>query len=380
MELPGEKSQNSEQSEVYPYEEKFRPVTVELGDALDFLNEINIYNNKFSEGEWIFRGQNNANWCLIPSIFRDNHVFSVAEQQLENYWKQYPNDAISEELRKKDPAYSFLLARVCAAVEHDRVNAFVIQLDNADIGIPYHSNFHHPDYSPEFNFDFLHVDIASRVAQRSNFRKDWLKREVRELVTNYPNLPQSHDLPRSEFANASYEYLEQRYFDISFALAQHSGLPTGLLDWTRNPLVAAFYAAYIRESEDPGYQRITVWALESSLIERNILGTRLIEHPKSYVTNIHAQSAVFTRDAHDWRNYVIDNQAPHFERYIGMLVDRGNENHRVWRITLPFEQRHELLRLLRRSNISLSTLEPTHYHVAEEVSQDFNDKHNICKL
>lgn len=374
MEQSAANNGNAKQPEKYIFEKRFELVTVEPDEAINFLHEINIYNERYSEGDWIFRGQNNANWTLIPSIFRDKKILCMAKQELEKYIEKYPNESMSEELRNRDNTYNFILARICAAVEHDRVNSFVIRLDNADIGIPNHSNFHQPDYSPEYSFDFLQVDVASRVAQRSNFRRDWLRREVREIVSKYSNLPHADQLSREEMAHASYEYLEQRFFDISFAIAQHSGLPTGLLDWTTNPLVAAFYAAYTRAKKCPDYDRLVVWALEPSLIENNILGTRLIEHPKSYVTNIHAQSAAFTRDANDWRDYVIYDQEPHFEKYLGLLVDSGGVNHRIWRITLPFRKRHELLILLKRSNISLSTLEPTHYHVASDVMEEFHQR------
>ena len=358
-------------------EEFLRLATHNCTEPKEFLREINIYNDRYyNDGEWIFRGHFNADWELIPSVFRDNQVLSVAELMLQIYRDKNRNDATSKELSKRGEAFNFILARVCAAVEHDRVNSFVIGLDNADIGIPYHSNFHRPDYSPEDAITFGQHDFGSRVAQRSNFRKDWLTREIREIVRTYKNLPRHQEIGRGSFAHGMYQRLEQRYLDISFALAQHSGLPTGLLDWTTDPLVSAFYAAYDRAKTGRQFEKIAVWAVDSSFFERNLPQTKFIKHPRSYIRNIHAQSAVFTRDAEDWRNCVSNTMKPNFESYLSMFMRPSHDRQSVWRITLPFHRRYELLSLLKKSNISLSTLEPTHYHVADDVMHDFMDKHD----
>ena len=197
-------------------------------------------------------------WELIPSVFRDNQVLNVAELLLQKHREQSRNDASSKELDVRGEAFKFILARVCAAVEHDRVNSFVIGLDNADIGIPYHSNFHRPDYLPDDERYFERQDVGSRVARRSNFRKDWLISEIREIARTYSKLPHPQDVDKGSYVHSMYQRLEQRYLDISFALAQHSGLPTGLLDWTTDPRVSAFYAAYNRQKTSQHIEKIAV--------------------------------------------------------------------------------------------------------------------------
>lgn len=78
------------------------------------------------------------------------------------------------------------------------------------------------------------------------------------------------------------------------AVAQHYGLPTRLLDWTRRSLVAAYFAA---QKPDFMPKDLSVWALHAPSLKNHgdsRFHIKIVEALRSHNPNLHAQDGLFT--------------------------------------------------------------------------------------
>src|SRR5260370_562857 len=96
-----------------------------------------------------------------------------------------------------------------------------------------------------------------RVAIRPGVAEDYVEREFRRRAHQYvTDMPRDHD---------DLEWL---------ALMQHHGAPTRLLDWTRSPHVAAFFAAQSSNSANPfittergkAIEPFVIWAVDAESV------------------------------------------------------------------------------------------------------------------
>lgn len=163
------------------------------------------------------------------------------------------------------------------------------------------------------------------------------------------------------------------------ALAQHYGLPTRLLDWTRNSFVAAYFAA--EEASNPESkqdEKLAVWALHYPSmgtlheIVRWHQPIIIVTAPSASNPNLRAQQGAFTKVNFLNNTNPKDLDQLPLEEVLTIAANGGNENaksSKMFRFTLPQQEAPKLLWLLAKMDITASTVRPGYSGIVAELKQ-----------
>jgi FRG domain len=111
------------------------------------------------------------------------------------------------------------------------------------------------------------------------------------LLAEFQALLETYDIPGTRTHNESVPELQL------MAVAQHYGLPTRLLDWSRSPYVAAFFAFsdVLIPGEKIDEPQVGIWALDTaSSIWSREQGAEVVSVPNRIEARIRNQGGVFT--------------------------------------------------------------------------------------
>jgi FRG domain len=342
--------------------------TVKLNTSEEYLEYLSLTNNQWFkddavESHWIFRGQNNADDCLIPSLYRKGE-----QSQEYNYNKILDKistgqgDTIVPDLRSaitsyiksgfsdKEKKYKDRLQEIVESVfvELELTELFLKKANMTNLDVPTLILFkQQPTSISSLYYFYSHLDkcIESFINKDEKFTL-----EDRKNITDDKRYINSKDFYKIDFPEA-------------FALSRHHGIPGRYLDWTRNPLYAAYFS--IQGVENMKGKEICVWALNTDT-HANIKFHKYLHHKG--LKFLYRQRGLFTEMQGIEGYYYLNGYWPSIDEYL-MLDDNPIEDY-LQKVTLPASQASNVLKALKRGHINSYNLMPTYDKVSESVLID----------
>jgi hypothetical protein len=267
---------------------------------------------------WIFRGQRDANWRLIPSAFRPESWRSFGGLVADTEWTTN---------------------QMCLGMETNAVCLFAEAADRQGLPVP-------------------------------GFDESWLGHETRMQKFSY-------DLGDVFCGKQKFPLPHWRPL---FGMAQHYGIPTRLLDWSESAKIAAYFATVeaagrvTDQSSDAG-EFLAVWALDIERLEsitqykpERFVSVRA---PWSSNPNLLAQKGLFTLYEQPLASSDAPVIEPLEETVQRLVVDGKSERDRpiLYRLRLEVSKSRLLLQMLHNEGFDAASMFPGYVGVTKSLQE-----------
>lgn len=238
---------------------------------------------------------------------------------------------------------------------------------------------------PSYNYENENSEHFQMIAEYIHLHVFYLFCDYRGL--RIPNIDDFRNklisqVDPNRMTEFNYTWLPSKYIEIA-GLAQHYGIYTRLLDWSRDINVAIYFAISglmkIEESKMP--KNIVLWVLDTitlNVAEKDRPGVILYTPEYAGNPNLCAQKGVFSlySIANYSRGYSEgpfkenDKIVKPFDEIIKEQVNDDNKEPILYKILIPTPQDNELYNYLRNEGYDASLIFPGYDGVTKKIKED----------